>query len=60
LVIDLGDFEAGVVKLRLTWRTKSPRQHEMLASLDRVLTAIREALQQLAARQLQNAKPRAV
>ncbi len=35
------------------------RQHEMVASHDRVLTAIREALQQLAARQLQNIKPRA-
>jgi hypothetical protein len=57
LVIDLRDFEAGVVKLRPSWQTKSPRQHEMLASHDRVRTAIREALQQLAARQSQNAKP---
>jgi small conductance mechanosensitive channel len=45
LVIDLGDADAGVVKLRLTWWTKNPRQHEMVASHDRVLTAIREALQ---------------
>jgi hypothetical protein len=27
LVVDLGDPDAGVVKLRLTWWTKSPRQH---------------------------------
>jgi small conductance mechanosensitive channel len=45
LVIDLGDADARVAKLRLTWWTKNPRQHEMVASHDRVLTAIREALQ---------------
>jgi len=28
LVIDLGDPDTGMVKLRLTWWTKSPRQHE--------------------------------
>jgi len=33
-----------VVKFDLTWWTKSSRQHEMMASHDRVLTAIREAL----------------
>jgi small-conductance mechanosensitive channel len=59
LVIDLGDLDAGVVRLRLTWWTKAPRQHEMLASHDRVLTAIREALQQLTAKESQNARPRA-
>jgi small-conductance mechanosensitive channel len=59
LVIDLGDLVAGVVRLRLTWWTKAPRQHEMLASHDRVLTAIREALQQLTAKESQNARPRA-
>src|SRR5438552_3458524 len=59
LVIDLGDLDAGVVRLRLTWWTKAPRQHEMLASHDRVLTAIREALRQLTAKESQNAKPRA-
>jgi small-conductance mechanosensitive channel len=59
LVIDLGDLDAGVVRLQLTWWTKAPRQHEMLASHDRVLTAIREALQQLTAKNPQNAKPRA-
>jgi small-conductance mechanosensitive channel len=45
LVVDLGDPTTNVVKLRLTWWTKSPRQHEMIASHDRVLTAIRQALQ---------------
>jgi small conductance mechanosensitive channel len=59
LVIDLGDLDAGVVRLRLTWWTKAPRQHEMLASHDRVLTAIREALRQLTAKESQNARPRA-
>jgi small-conductance mechanosensitive channel len=59
LVIDLGDLDAGVVRLQLTWWTKAPRQHEMLASHDRVLTAIREALQQLTAKESQNARPRA-
>jgi small-conductance mechanosensitive channel len=59
LVIDLGDPDAGVVKLRITWWTKSPRQHEMVASHDRVLTAIRQALQRLAAKESQDSKPRA-
>jgi small-conductance mechanosensitive channel len=59
LVIDLGDPDAGVVKLRLTWWTKSPRQHEMVASHDRVLTAIRQALQQLAAKQAKDAERQA-
>src|SRR6266702_2516558 len=45
VVTDLGDDGTGAVKLRLTWWTKSPRQHEMIASQDRVLTAIRESLQ---------------
>jgi small-conductance mechanosensitive channel len=59
LVIDRGDPDTGMVKLRLTWWTKSPRQHEMVASHDRVLTAIRQALQQLASKPSQDAKPRA-
>ncbi|MGD1078968.1 MAG: hypothetical protein ABR881_11670 [Candidatus Sulfotelmatobacter sp.] len=60
LVIDLGDPDGDAVNLQLTWWTKSPRQHEMVASHDRVLTAIRQALQQLASKQRQTAKPRAL
>ncbi len=59
LVVDLGDAESGIVKLRLTWWTKSPRQHEMIASHDRVLTAIGEALRQLAVNRTADTKPRA-
>jgi len=44
LVMDLGDPDLNAVKVRVLWWTKAPRQHEMLASYDRVLTAIREAL----------------
>jgi len=59
LVIDLGDADAGIVKLRLTWWTKNPRQHEMVASHDRVLTAIRDALQKRVNRQSQDLEARA-
>jgi small-conductance mechanosensitive channel len=44
LVMDLGDPDLNAVKVRVLWWTKAPRQHEMLASYDRVLTAIRETL----------------
>src|SRR6202011_2200557 len=40
LVMDLGDPDADAVKVRVLWWTRAPRQHEMLASYDRVLTAI--------------------
>jgi len=46
LVTDLSDLDANVVKMRILWWTKAPRQHEMLASYDKVLTAIRQALSQ--------------
>jgi small-conductance mechanosensitive channel len=59
LVIDLGDADAGEVKLLVTWWTKNPRQHEMVASHDRVLTAIRDALQKRVNRQSQNLEARA-
>ena len=59
LVMDLGDADAGIVKLRLTWWTKNPRQHEMVASHDRVLTAIRDALQKRVNRQSQDLEARA-
>jgi len=44
LVIDLGDPDLNAVKVRVLWWTKAPRQHEMLASYDQVLTAIRQTL----------------
>jgi small conductance mechanosensitive channel len=44
LLVDLGDPGSNIVKLRILWWTKSPRQHEMLTSYDSVLTAIRQAL----------------
>src|SRR3979490_533676 len=44
LLVDLGDPRSNILKLRILWWTKSPRQHEMLTSYDSVLTAIRQAL----------------
>src|SRR5437879_1400526 len=44
LVIVLGDPYLNAVKVRVLWWTKAPRQHEMLASYDRVLTTIRQTL----------------
>src|ERR1700719_4278681 len=44
LVLDLGDLESNAVKVTVLWWTKAPRQHEMLTSVDKVLTAIRQAL----------------
>jgi small conductance mechanosensitive channel len=44
LVTDLTDLESTAVKVRVLWWTKAPRQHEMLASYDRVLSAIGQAL----------------
>jgi small conductance mechanosensitive channel len=43
LTIDLGDPGVGAIKVRLTWWTRSSRQHEMLLSHDRVLSAITHA-----------------
>ncbi len=44
LVMDLGDPGTDVVKMRVLWWSRAPRQHQMLASYDRVLTAIRQTL----------------
>ena len=44
LVMDLGDPDLNAVKVRVLWWTRAPRQHEMLASYDRVLTTIRQTL----------------
>lgn len=58
LVSDLGDANGGTVKLRLLWWMTSSRQHEMVASHDRVLIAIREALQRrMAERSRDNQRP---
>ncbi len=38
------DVNADSVKMRVLWSTHDPRQHQMLASYDQVLTAIAEAL----------------
>jgi small conductance mechanosensitive channel len=58
LVSDLGDATGGTVKLRLLWWMTSSRQHEMVASHDRVLIAIREALQRrMAERSRDNQRP---
>jgi hypothetical protein len=40
----LGDPGTDAVKVRVLWWTKAPRQHQMLASYDRVLTAIGQTL----------------
>jgi hypothetical protein len=59
LVVDLGDLSSGLVKIRLTWWSKSSRQHDLIASNDRVLIAIHEALRQLAASRSREPESRA-
>jgi small conductance mechanosensitive channel len=44
LVMDLGDPDSNIVKVRVLWWTRAPRQHQMLTSYDSVLTAIRRTL----------------
>jgi small conductance mechanosensitive channel len=44
LISDLGDINAGTLKIRALWWTRAPRQHQMLASYDAVLAAIQRAL----------------
>ena len=44
LITDLTDLDSGAVKLRVLWWTKAPRQHEMLASYNEVLSAIGQTL----------------
>ena len=46
LVTDLTDLDSNAVKVRVLWWTKAPRQHEMLASYDKVLSTIGQALSQ--------------
>jgi small conductance mechanosensitive channel len=45
LVLDWSEADSAL-KIRILWWTKAPRQHQMLASYDAVLTAIRQALSQ--------------
>jgi hypothetical protein len=59
LVVDLGDTSAGVMKIRLTWWTKSSRQHDLIASNDRALIAIYQALRPLAGSQSRESASRA-
>jgi small-conductance mechanosensitive channel len=44
-IIDLSDHGSAACRVRILWWTKAPRQHEMLASYDRVLGAIWQALE---------------
>jgi small-conductance mechanosensitive channel len=44
LIVNLDGPNADAIKIRVLWWTKSPRQHEMLGSYDKVLTAIAEGL----------------
>jgi small conductance mechanosensitive channel len=44
LISDLSDLKAGTLKVRALWWTRAPRQHQMLASYDAVLTAIQRAM----------------
>lgn len=44
LVVDLGDAESKKITVRILWWTRAPHQHQMLISYDRVLTAIRRAV----------------
>jgi len=48
LALDLTDPDSNTVKVRVLWWTKAPRQHEMLTSYDKVLTAIGRMLSQAA------------
>jgi small conductance mechanosensitive channel len=44
LVMDLGDAVSNVLTVRVLWWARSPRQHQMLASYDSVLSAIRQTV----------------
>jgi small conductance mechanosensitive channel len=59
LLVDLEGPDSNAVKLHITWWTESSRQHQMMASHDRVLTAISEALKRLAVDDSHDKRPRA-
>jgi Small-conductance mechanosensitive channel len=44
LLMDLGDSDSGLAKIRVLWSTKASRQHEMLISYDRVLVSVQQGL----------------
>jgi len=46
LVVEAADPVSAAVRMRVLWWTKRPRHHEMLASYDKVLTAIWKSLTQ--------------
>jgi hypothetical protein len=46
LALDLTDPDSNTAKVRVLWWTKAPRQHEMLTSYDKVLSAIGRMLSQ--------------
>jgi small conductance mechanosensitive channel len=58
MVVDLGDPRSDIVKIRVSWWTR-PREHEMLTTYDRVLTAIRRTLAEVALPQAADNKSRA-
>jgi hypothetical protein len=43
LVVDLGEPGSDIIKIGVSWWTR-PRDHQMLTTYDRVLTAIRKPL----------------
>jgi hypothetical protein len=49
MVVGLGDDGSDVIKLRVTWWTQ-PRDHQMIATYDHVLTAISQTLAESAER----------
>ena len=59
LIIDLGGPDSDSVKLHIIWWTKFSRQHQMMASHDRVLNAISEGLKRLAVEDSHDKKLRA-
>jgi hypothetical protein len=58
-VVDLVGPESSTVKLQITWWTENSRQHQMMASHDRVLTAISKAFKRLAVDDSHDKRPRA-
>ncbi len=57
LIVDLGDAGSGTVKIRLSWWTR-PRQHQMMTTYDRTLTAIGKVLAESGAEQTASKQPR--
>jgi small conductance mechanosensitive channel len=54
LMMDLTSPDATAMKFRVLWWSTDPRQHQMLGSYDKVLTAISQALQRNTARRRQD------